>query len=71
MKEQEFTLELENKIFQVEIDKDGLVWIIENNEKLQTPEGTNVGQRKSVTNLEEAKELGKIMLYASGRIKTI
>lgn len=32
------------------------------------PEKTNIGQLRPARNLEEAKEIGKIMLYSTGRI---
>lgn len=71
MKEQKFTLNLEGKNFDFEIDRDGYVWIVEKNEKFQMPEKTNIGQLRPVYNLEEAKEVGKVMLYISRRIQKI
>lgn len=71
MGEQKFTLDIENKHFNFELDKEGTVWIIENNKKHQMPEGTNIGQTRPVSSLEEAKEVGKIMLYASRRINKL
>jgi hypothetical protein len=71
MKEQKFTLNLEGKNFDFEIDSDGYVWIVEKNEKFQMPEKTNIGQLRPVYNIEEAKEVGKVMLYISRRIQKI
>jgi len=68
---QKFNLEIENKKFDFEIDRDGYVWIVEKNEKFQMPEKTNIGQLRPIRSLEEAKEIGKIMLYISRRINKL
>jgi len=71
MEIQKFTLEVENKIFNFEICKERTVWIIENDKRHQLTEGTSIGQIRPITSLEEAKEVGKIMLYVTRRIKNI
>jgi hypothetical protein len=71
MKEQRFIIEIENQTFKFEVDKNGYVWRIENDQRDLPNIKTNIGQTNSVDSLDDAIIVAKIMLYASGRIKRL
>jgi len=49
--------------FNCELDRDGFVWIIQDDELRSK---TNNGQVKPARNLNEAKEIAELMLYSMG-----
>jgi len=71
MKDSKFTLFVDGKQFKFEINMDGYVYLVEKTKKISTDERTNIGQTRPVTTLTEAKEIGMIMLFISGRINKI
>lgn len=61
-----FEIEIEGKVFHFEVDEHKKVWLIENDGS-----GSNYGQVKLAENLEHAKEIAMLMLYASNKIKNL
>lgn len=59
-----FELEANGQVFKFEVDNHKKVWLIE-----RDGSGSNYGQIKLAENLEHAKEIALLMLYASNRIK--
>jgi hypothetical protein len=59
--EKRFSIEYKGNNFNCEIDKDGLVWIIDKDEMK-----SNNGQVRAAKNLDDAKEIAKLMLYSMG-----
>lgn len=60
-----FQLTVDEQTYDFELDEHGTVWLKEKNKS-----GTNQGQTKPAKNLDEAKEIARLMLYAMGRTKT-
>ncbi len=58
-----FSITYKESQFDCELDKDGLVWIIQNDD---IKSKTNNGQVKPARNLDEAKEIAELMLYSMG-----
>ncbi|WP_313115383.1 hypothetical protein [Aequorivita sediminis] len=58
-----FSIVYKGSNFDCELDKDGLVWIIQDDELKSK---TNNGQVKPARNLNEAKEIAELMLYSMG-----
>ena len=65
-----FDLFIKNRVYSFEVDDQGQVWLIEENERLGS-EGTNYGQIQPARNIEDAKQIGRLMLYALGKIKIL
>lgn len=61
-----FDITIEDKNFNFEVDCNKQVWIIENDKSR-----SNYGQIKPANDLEEAKEIALLMLYAANRIKNL
>ncbi len=61
-----FAITIEDKNFNFEVDCNKQVWIIENDKSR-----SNYGQIKPANDLEEAKEIALLMLYAANRIKNL
>ena len=59
----QFSIIYKDNNFDCELDRDGLVWINQN-DLLKSK--TNNGQVRPARNLEEAKEIAELMLYSMG-----
>lgn len=59
-----FEINAEGKIFNFLLDKQGTVWLIENEN-----ESSNFGQERPVASINEARETAKLMLHAMGKIR--
>jgi hypothetical protein len=59
--ENRFSIEYKGNNYDCELDKEGLVWIIQKDEMK-----SNNGQVRPAKNLDEAKEIAKLMLYSMG-----
>ena len=62
---QPFSLFIGQSTFDFELDEHGMVWL-----KDQNGSGSNLGQTQPARNLDEAKEIARLMLFAMGRTKT-
>ena len=65
MENTDFTIEAEEKNFHFNVNKNGLVSLSDGNELIKA---TNFGQEAPAENLDEAKDIAKIMLFAMGKI---
>jgi len=60
-----FHLTVDEHTFYFELDEHGTIWL-----KDQSGSGSNQGQTRPARNLDEAKEIARLMLFAMGRTKT-
>lgn len=61
---EKFQIIYKNRAFNFELDKDGFVWLMV--EKNGIVSGSNQGQVNPARNINEAREIAEIMLYAMG-----
>ena len=60
---EKFQITIDEKVFNCEIDEKKHVWIIE-----LDGSRTTYGQNHKVENIEDAKEVAKLIVYASNKI---